>query len=80
MKLKAPHFIIITAFSILAIAAFMFYNPKAKINADNKSDIVIKGSESEFNLIVFFSTTYKKLHPDIDFDITGGGSGIGAAP
>jgi len=77
MKLKTPHFIAITAVSLIAIAAFIFYNPKAKINADNKTDIVIKGSESEFNLIIFFSSTYKKLHPDINFDITGGGSGKG---
>jgi phosphate transport system substrate-binding protein len=77
MKLKTPHFIAITVGSLMAAAAFMFYNPKAKMGLDNKTDIVIKGSESEFNLIIFFSSAYKKTHADINFDITGGGSGKG---
>jgi len=77
MKLKTPHFIAIAAGSLMAIAAFMFNNPKAKMGLGNKTDIVIKGSESEFNLIIFFSNAYKKTHPNVNFDITGGGSGKG---
>lgn len=77
MKLKTPHFIIITTLFVMVVAAFIFYNPKAKISGNSKTDIVIKGSESEFNLIIFLSETYKKTHPNINFDITGGGSGKG---
>ncbi len=77
MKLKTPHFIVIAASFIMLVAAFIFYNPKAKITSNNKTDIVIKGSDSEFNLIIYFSNSYKKTHSDINFDIMGGGSGKG---
>jgi phosphate transport system substrate-binding protein len=58
-------------------AAFIFYNPNAKIEEDNKTDILIRGSDSEFNLNMYLSSEYKKLHPDINFDIMGGGSSKG---
>jgi phosphate transport system substrate-binding protein len=39
--------------------------------------IKIKGSESEFNLINYFTTQYRKKDNKVEFQIAGGGSGLG---
>jgi phosphate transport system substrate-binding protein len=42
-----------------------------------KKLIKVGGSESELNLIRFFSNEFKKKNPDVSFEIKGGGSGLG---
>jgi phosphate transport system substrate-binding protein len=75
--MKTKQFIIIlfaVGLTITIITSFILLKQKGVANT---TDIVIKGSDSEFNLIMLLSTEYKKAHPDAIFDITGGGSAKG---
>lgn len=62
---------------VMIIAACMFHNPNMKIDNSGKNDIVIRGSDSEFNLILFLSNEYKTQYPNVNFDVMGGGSSKG---
>lgn len=41
---------------------------------DTANQIMIKGSDSELNLLRFFSEEYKKQYPAVTFDVSGGGT------
>lgn len=77
MSMKTKQLITIilaVGLTITIITSFILSKQKG---VSNTKDIVIKGSDSEFNLIMLLSTEYKKTHPDVLFDITGGGSAKG---
>ncbi len=41
------------------------------------SQLIIKGSDTEVNLMVLLAETYRQQNPDIQLSISGGGSGVG---
>jgi phosphate transport system substrate-binding protein len=49
---------------------------KEKPEKENKV-IIIKGSDSELNLLKYFSTEYKKNRPEVTINISGGGTSHG---
>ncbi len=66
--------LLVVGLTVTIITSFILTKRKGIANT---TDIVIKGSDSEFNLIIFLSGEYKKAYPDAVFDITGGGSAKG---
>lgn len=77
MKMKIPFVIAFVGMCVMVGATCIFHHPKIKSTDDTKTDIVIRGSDSEFNLILFLSNKYKETHPGINFDMMGGGSSKG---
>jgi phosphate transport system substrate-binding protein len=75
--MKRKQFIVLLLMVCITITIITSFILSKRRGIANTTDIVIKGSDSEFNLIIFFSTEYKKTHPDVVFDITGGGSAKG---
>jgi phosphate transport system substrate-binding protein len=72
----------INAFSfkkIILLSFFLFtlLCCKNRSNEKDKSIIVIKGSDSELNLLKFFSNKYKTNRPELRIEITGGGTAHG---
>jgi phosphate transport system substrate-binding protein len=43
------------------------------------STIQVKGSDTMVNVAQAWAEEYKKLHPDVDVEVSGGGSGVGIA-
>lgn len=78
--MTGPHtlkkFIIYSFFSFLIFACKNKSSEKEKIAKENKV-ISIKGSDSELNLLKFFSEKYKINRPEVTINISGGGTSHG---
>ena len=54
-------------------------NPKPPPPADATTTIRITGSDTMVNLVQAWAESYKKIHPDVSVQVSGGGSGVGIA-
>lgn len=53
--------------------------PAAPPPAAAGNEVVVKGSDSEVNLVQKMAEDFNKAHPDVKISVTGGGSGAGIA-
>lgn len=75
-KYSFKNFVICSVFSCLILACKNKPSEREKPEKQNKA-ITIKGSDSELNLLKFFSDEYKKNRPEVLINISGGGTSHG---
>jgi phosphate transport system substrate-binding protein len=75
-----------TSLGIAALAgAFVFTGCGSKSDSTStspstpKTVIQVKGSDTMVNLAQAWAEAYKKVHPGVDIEVSGGGSGVGIA-
>lgn len=66
----------------IIVSLVLFFNnckrTSSKTNLEDRSSVIkIKGSESEYNLIQFFTSEYKKENSEAFIEVAGGGSSVG---
>ncbi len=62
----------------LAIAGAITFGVKAA-DKGKKTTIQVKGSDTMVNLAQAWAETYQKQHPNVEIEVSGGGSGVGIA-
>lgn len=65
------------AFALILTSCHEEGNQDQKLVAINKNSIIIKGSDTELPMVMDLSTAFQREHPEISFDVSGGGSVIG---
>ncbi|MBN1983455.1 MAG: PstS family phosphate ABC transporter substrate-binding protein [Chitinivibrionales bacterium] len=71
-----------TLLMIFMVAGVVFFNCTQKNNsnqANKKSTIQIKGSDTMVNIAQAWAEEYKKIASAVDVEVSGGGSGVGIA-
>jgi phosphate transport system substrate-binding protein len=63
----------------LALALFGCGKKEAGAAKSKKTTIQVKGSDTMVNVAQAWAEEYKKLHPDVEVEVSGGGSGVGIA-
>jgi phosphate transport system substrate-binding protein len=63
----------------LAIAGGIMISAKAADKKGKKTTIQVKGSDTMVNLAQAWAEAYKKVNPNVEIEVSGGGSGVGIA-
>jgi len=86
MKLSlttSQHFLVAAALSAGALALLAGCKPKTgeagASGGKARTTIQNKGSDTMVNVAQVWAEEYKKLHPQVDVEVSGGGSGVGIA-
>ncbi len=65
--------------TVTALVAFIIAQSASFSSADEKKNLVIKGSDTMVHLVSNWAEAFMEEHPSIDVSVTGGGSGTGIA-
>jgi phosphate transport system substrate-binding protein len=82
LKIRRPRPLVRTFPALAVCAALLFLTCGIKNNAAavaKKATVQVKGSDTMVNVEQAWAEEYKILHPEVNIEISGGGSGVGIA-